>query len=65
MFSVSGFALSYTMNMFILMILYEFYLSAAQFCYILLYMGKFESRVQIADWWAPWKVSNGAESLVL
>jgi hypothetical protein len=24
-----------------------------------------ESRVQIADWCAPWKISNGAENLVL
>jgi hypothetical protein len=32
-FSVFGFALSYTMNMFILMILYDFSLLPAQFCY--------------------------------
>jgi hypothetical protein len=34
-FSVSGFALSYTANMFILMILCDFCLSPAQFCYII------------------------------
>jgi hypothetical protein len=33
-FSVSGFILFYTANMFILMILYDFCLSPAQFCYI-------------------------------
>jgi hypothetical protein len=38
-FSVSGFALSYAANMFILMILYDFCLLPAQFCYIIVYMG--------------------------
>jgi hypothetical protein len=37
-FSMSGFALSYTMNMFILMILYDFSLLSAQFCYIIIYI---------------------------
>jgi hypothetical protein len=32
-FSMSGFTLSYTVNMFILMILYDFSLLTAQFCY--------------------------------
>jgi hypothetical protein len=63
-FSMSGFALSHTTNMFILMILYDFCLSPAQFCYIIAYIGKMESRVQIADRYAPWKISNGAENLV-
>jgi hypothetical protein len=35
--------------MFILMILYDFRLLPAQFCYIILYIRKAESRVQIAD----------------
>jgi hypothetical protein len=34
-FSMSGFILSYTTNTFILMILYDFCLSPAQFCYII------------------------------
>jgi hypothetical protein len=36
-FSVSGFTLSYTANMFILMIPYDFCLFSAQFCYIIIY----------------------------
>jgi hypothetical protein len=50
---MSGFALSYTANMFILVIMNDLYLLAV------------ESRVQIADWCAPWKISNGAENFVL
>jgi hypothetical protein len=64
-FSMSIFALSYAANMFILMILYEFCLSQAQFCYIIIYIEKVESCMQITDLCAPWKISNGAESLVL
>jgi hypothetical protein len=48
-FSMSGFTLSYTANMFILMILYNFCLLPVQFCYIVAYIRKVESRVQIAD----------------
>jgi hypothetical protein len=55
-FSMSGFTLSYTANMFILMSLYDFCLSPAQFCYIIVYIWKTESRVQIADRCAPWKI---------
>jgi hypothetical protein len=55
-FSVSGFALSYTTNMFIIMILYDFSLLPAQFCYIIVYIRKVESLVQIADRYAPWKI---------
>jgi hypothetical protein len=51
--------------MFILMILYDFYLLPAQFYYIIVYIGKVESCVQIADWCAPWKISNGAQNHVL
>jgi hypothetical protein len=47
-FSASGFALSYTGNMSLLMILYDFLLPA-QFCYRILYIRKIESRKQIAD----------------
>jgi hypothetical protein len=43
--SMSGFALSYTMNMSILLILYDFCLLPAQFYYIILYIGKVKSRV--------------------
>jgi hypothetical protein len=53
--------------MFILMILYDFCMLAAQFCYLLviIYIRKFKSCVQIADQCAPWKVANGALKLVL
>jgi hypothetical protein len=47
-FSVSIFTLPYTTNMFVPMILYDF-LSPTQFYYIIVYMRKVESRVQIAD----------------
>jgi hypothetical protein len=52
-FSMSGFTLSYTVNMFILMILYDF---------IIVYTRKVENRVQIADRRALWKISSGAEN---
>jgi hypothetical protein len=64
-FSMSGFTLPYTADMFIPMILYDFCLSPAQFCYIIVYIRKAESRVQIADRCAPWKISNGAQNLIL
>jgi hypothetical protein len=60
-FSMSGFALSYATNMFILMILYDFCLLPAQFCYIIVYIWQVESRVQIANRCTPWTISNGAE----
>jgi hypothetical protein len=49
-FSMSGFALSYTTNM----ILYDFCLSPSQFCYLMVCIRKVESNVQIADRCAPW-----------
>jgi hypothetical protein len=60
---MSGFAMSYAANMFILIILYDFCLSPAQFCYITVYIRTIESRVQIADRCAPRKISSGAENL--
>jgi hypothetical protein len=54
-FSVSGFALSYIANMFILMILYDFCVSPAKFCYVIAYIGQVESRVQIAGQCESWK----------
>jgi hypothetical protein len=65
MFSVSGFALPYDSNVFILMILYDFCLLPAQFCYVIIYIRKVENCVQIADRCAPWKISIGAQNLVL
>jgi hypothetical protein len=51
--------------MFILMILDDFCLLPAQVCYIIAYIQKVESCVQIMDCHAPWKISNGAKNLVL
>jgi hypothetical protein len=60
-----GFVLSYTANIFILKILYDFCLLPAQFYYIIVYVWKVESHVQIAGQCATRKTSNGAENLVL
>jgi hypothetical protein len=62
---MSGVNLSYTANMFILMILYYFCLSPAQFYNIVVYIRKVESCVQIAERCAPWKIYNGVQNLVL
>jgi hypothetical protein len=64
-FSVSGFALSYAENMFILMILYVFCLLYVKSCYIIIYIWQVESRVKIKGQCAPWKISNDTENLVL
>jgi hypothetical protein len=40
---MSGFALSYAANMFILMILYDFCLLPAQFCYIIVYIWRLKA----------------------
>jgi hypothetical protein len=63
-FSVFGVVLPYTANMFILM-MYDFCLLPAQLCYIILYIQRVETCVQIADGCAPWKISSGVENLVL
>jgi hypothetical protein len=64
-FSVAVFALSCAVNMFIPMILYDFCFLPAQFCYIIVYIWKVETHVQIADQCASWEISNSAEHLVL
>jgi hypothetical protein len=63
-FYMSGFTLSYTANMLILMILYDFCLSPAQIRYIIIYTQNVESCVQTADRCGPWKISSGAQNLV-
>jgi hypothetical protein len=45
-FSVSGFALTYVMNIFMLM---DPWLLPAKFCYIIIYIQKVEDRVEISD----------------
>jgi hypothetical protein len=62
--SMSGFALSYTITMFFLMILYGLCLLPEQFYYIIVHTRKAESRVQIADRCASWKISSGTENVV-
>jgi hypothetical protein len=57
-FSMSGIALSCTANMFILMILYDFWLLPT----IIVYIRKVESRVQIAERCAP-KFSGGWKAM--
>jgi hypothetical protein len=54
-----GFALSYTVNVFFLMILFDFCLLPEQFCYMIVY-----TRKEIADRCAPWKISSGEKNLV-
>jgi hypothetical protein len=62
---MADFALSYAANVLILIILYDFCLLPAQLYYIIIYIRKVERRVQIADRYIPWKVSIGAENIVL
>jgi hypothetical protein len=45
------------------MIPHDFCLFPAQFCYIIKYIWKVKSCVHIADWCAPWKISNGARDI--
>jgi hypothetical protein len=62
---MSGFALSYTANMLILIILYNFCLLSAYFSYILRYIWKTENYVQITDWCTPRKIPICVKKLVL
>jgi hypothetical protein len=52
-------------SMFILMTMHDFFLSPAQFYYIIVHIREVESSVQIADRRALWKISNGAQKFVL
>jgi hypothetical protein len=60
---MSDFALPYAGNMIILMILCDSCLLPAQFCYTTVYIWKMKTRVQVADQYAPWIISNGEEEL--
>jgi hypothetical protein len=46
---MSGFTLPYNANIVILMILYDFCLLPAQLCYIIVYIRKVKSRMQISS----------------
>jgi hypothetical protein len=48
-----------------LMVLYDFCLLPAQFCYIIVYIWEAKRCVQIADRCAPWKISSVVQDLVL
>jgi hypothetical protein len=54
-----------TANIWINMILYDFCLLPAQFSDEIINVRNVESHMQFADLCAPWKMSNGAENLVL
>jgi hypothetical protein len=64
-FFVSGFALSNIANIFIFMILDDFCLLLAWFCYVIVNVRNLESHMQIADWLAPREFANCAENLLL
>jgi hypothetical protein len=61
---MSGFALTYAENMFILMIFYDLCLLPIQFCYTVVHIQKVESRVRIVNRCASLKISSGAENVV-
>jgi hypothetical protein len=60
---VPGFALSDKANIFVFMILYDFGLLPACFCYIILNVRNFESHLHIADRCTLRKTANGGKSL--
>jgi hypothetical protein len=62
-FSVSGFALSSVANIF--MILDDFCLLPAWFCYVIINVRNLESLMHIANWCAPRKIASGAENPIL
>jgi hypothetical protein len=64
-FSVSGFALSNVANIFILMILDDFCLLPALFCYIIINVRYIKSHMHIANRCVPRKIANGTENLIL
>jgi hypothetical protein len=64
-FSVSGFTLSNVANIFIFMILDDFCLLPALFCYVIINVRNFESFMHIANRCALPKIANGAENPVL
>jgi hypothetical protein len=64
-FSVLGFALPYIADICIFIILYDFCLLAASFCYIIVNVRNIERFMQFSDRCVPWKIASGAENLVL
>jgi hypothetical protein len=64
-FSVSVFALSNIAYIFIFMILVDFCLLLALFCYVIINVRNLESHMHIADRCAPREIASGAEYLIL
>jgi hypothetical protein len=66
-FSMSGFVLSTVANIFIFifMILDDFCLLPALFCYVIINVRNLESHMHIANRYAPRKIANGAENPIL
>jgi hypothetical protein len=63
-FSVSGFALSSVANIFIFMILDDFYLLPAWFCYVIIHVRNLKSLMHISNPCEPRKFANGTENPV-
>jgi hypothetical protein len=63
-FPVWGLALSNVANI-IFMILDDFFLLPALFCYVIIHVRNLENHMHIADRCASWKISDGAENLIL
>jgi hypothetical protein len=57
--------LSYAANMIVLMILYDFCFLPTQCYYVIVSVQKVESRLKIAERCAIYKISDGAQNLVL
>jgi hypothetical protein len=64
-FSVSGFALSNVANILIFMILDEFCLLSAWFCYVIINVWYMKSLMHISNRFAFRKIANCAENLIL
>jgi hypothetical protein len=64
-FSVWSLALSNVTNIFIFMILDDFCLLPAKFCYVIINARNLESHMHIADRCVPRKIADGAENLIL
>jgi hypothetical protein len=64
-FPVLGFSLSNIANIFILMILNDFWLLPALFCYLIINVRNLESHMHITNQYAPQETANSAENLIL
>jgi hypothetical protein len=65
MFSVSGFALTSTVNKYIFIIFNNLGLLPALLGYIIVHVWNLKIHMHITNLCTPWKFANGAENLVL